>query len=136
MKRALGTDSLPARHDPQHGLRNNLAKARHRAARRVAGSAADYYRAATLSGARASLGRDDLEGWRRGAKADLVVVDLSRPAHRPRSTTRSETLLMNCSGADVTTVVIDGRVVHARRGDPRRGREGCSWRGPRRTSPR
>ncbi|GAA2777646.1 chlorohydrolase family protein [Nonomuraea dietziae] len=104
---ALGTDSFPPDMIRNMDYGNNLAKLV--TGRLEAGSAADYYRAATLSGARA-LGRDDLGRLAPGAKADLVVVDLSGPRTGPVDDP-IRTLLMNCSGADVTTVVIDGRVV-------------------------
>ncbi|GAA2412290.1 amidohydrolase family protein [Nonomuraea africana] len=104
---ALGTDSFPPDMIRNMDYGNNLAKLV--TGRLEAGSAADYYRAATLSGARA-LGRDDLGRLAPKAKADLVVVDLSGPRTGPVDDP-IRTLLMNCSGADVTTVVIDGRVV-------------------------
>ncbi|GAA4067375.1 chlorohydrolase family protein [Nonomuraea soli] len=104
---ALGTDSFPPDMIRNMDYGNNLAKLV--TGRLDAGAAADYYRAATLGGARA-LGRDDLGRLAPGAKADLIVVDLSGPRTGPVDDP-IRTLLMNCSGADVTTVVIDGRVV-------------------------
>lgn len=104
---ALGTDSFPPDMIRNMDYGNNLAKLV--TGRLDAGAAADYYRAATLGGARA-LGRDDLGRLSPGAKADLIVVDLSGPRTGPVDDP-IRTLLMNCSGADVTTVVIDGRVV-------------------------
>lgn len=104
---ALGTDSFPPDMIRNMDTGNNLAKLL--TGRLDAGSAAAYYRAATLGGARA-LGRDDLGRLAPGAKADLVVVGLSGPRTGPIDDP-IRTLLMNCSGADVATVVIDGRVV-------------------------
>ncbi|WP_433238717.1 amidohydrolase family protein [Streptosporangium sp. CA-135522] len=104
---ALGTDSFPPDMIRNMDYGNNLAKLV--TGRLDAGSAADYYRAATLGGARA-LGRDDLGRLAPGAKADLVVVGLSGP-HTGPVDDPIRTLLMNCSGTDVDTVVIDGRVV-------------------------
>ncbi|MEV0583661.1 amidohydrolase family protein [Nonomuraea sp. NPDC050310] len=104
---ALGTDSFPPDMIRNMDYGNNLAKLV--TGRLDAGSAADYYRAATLGGARA-LGREDLGRLAPGAKADLTVVDLSGPRVGPVDDP-IRTLLMNCGGADVTTVVIDGRVV-------------------------
>ncbi|WP_214320328.1 amidohydrolase family protein [Nonomuraea sediminis] len=100
---ALGTDSYPPDMIRNMDYGNNLAKLV--TGRLDAGSAADYYRAATLGGARA-LGRDDLGRLTPGAKADLIAVALTGPVDDP-----IRTLLMNGSGADVTTVVIDGRTV-------------------------
>ncbi|MEV3978070.1 amidohydrolase family protein [Nonomuraea sp. NPDC049758] len=104
---ALGTDSFPPDMIRNMDYGNNLAKLV--TGRLDAGSAADYYRAATLGGARA-LGRDDLGRLAPGAKADLVVVDLSGPRTGPVDDP-IRTMLMNCTGADVSTVVIDGRPV-------------------------
>ncbi|MET9336447.1 amidohydrolase family protein [Nonomuraea sp. NPDC003804] len=104
---ALGTDSFPPDMIRNMDYGTNLAKLV--TGRLEAGSAADYYRAATLNGARA-LGRTDLGRLAPGAKADLIVVDLSGPRTGPVDDP-IRTLLMNCSGADVSTVVIDGRVV-------------------------
>nr|WP_063791999.1 amidohydrolase family protein [Nonomuraea pusilla] len=104
---ALGTDSFPPDMIRNMDYGGNLAKLV--TGRLEAGSAADYYRAATLGGARA-LGRDDLGRLAPGAKADLVVVDLSGPRTGPVDDP-VRTMLMNCTGADVSTVVIDGRTV-------------------------
>ncbi|NRQ33670.1 amidohydrolase family protein [Nonomuraea sp. NN258] len=104
---AMGTDSYPPDMIRNLDYGNNLAKLL--TGRPEAGSAADYYRAATLHGARA-LGRADLGRLAPGAKADLIVVDLSGPRTGPIDDP-IRTLLMNCSGADVSTVVIDGRIV-------------------------
>lgn len=100
---ALGTDSFPPDMIRNMDYGNNLAKLV--TDRLDAGSAADYYRAATLGGARA-LGRADLGRLAPGAKADLIAVNLTGPVDDP-----IRTMLMNGSGADVATVVIDGRVV-------------------------
>lgn len=72
-------------------------------------TAADFYRAATIQGALA-LGRDDLGKLAPGAKADLIVVDLTPlrvgPVEDP-----IRTLIMNTTGANVRDVVINGRFV-------------------------
>jgi 5-methylthioadenosine/S-adenosylhomocysteine deaminase len=69
----------------------------------------DVFDAATLGAARA-LGRPDLGRLAPGAMADVVVVDLNRLQFGAfRDPVRA---LIECgSGADVETVVIDGRVV-------------------------
>lgn len=70
---------------------------------------ADFFRAATTNGAKA-LGRDDLGKLAPGAKADLIVVDLSSlrvgPVEDP-----IRTMIMNTTGANVRDVIINGRFV-------------------------
>jgi cytosine/adenosine deaminase-related metal-dependent hydrolase len=77
-----------------------------------AASAAEVFTAATLGGAKA-LGRDDLGRLAPGAKADIVIIDLSG-----RDTLRYGPIwdpiksLVECGiGDDVETVIVDGRVV-------------------------
>ena len=69
----------------------------------------DLLRMATVDGARL-FGRHDLGRIVPGARADLTVVDLnnarSMPVHRPESA-----LVYNASGADVHTVLVEGRVL-------------------------
>jgi cytosine/adenosine deaminase-related metal-dependent hydrolase len=86
---------------------NNLAK--YIDNRKDAGSAADYFRAATLGGAQA-LQRPDLGRLAPGAKADLIIVDLSDLRTGPIDDP-IRTMLMNGSGANVRTVIINGRTV-------------------------
>lgn len=66
-------------------------------------------RLATTAGAR-FLGREDLGRIVPGAKADLTLVNLntarSMPVHRPESA-----VVYNASGADVHTVIVDGRIL-------------------------
>lgn len=71
--------------------------------------AADLYDAATLGGARA-LGRDDLGRLAPGARADITVIGLDDPAIG-QAIDPIQTILLNASGRDVRTVVIDGRLV-------------------------
>jgi cytosine/adenosine deaminase-related metal-dependent hydrolase len=75
----------------------------------VAAPAAAVYEAATLGGARA-LGRDDLGRLAVGARADLTIVDLGSPRIGViRDPIRS--LVQSATGEDVTTVIVNGRVV-------------------------
>jgi cytosine/adenosine deaminase-related metal-dependent hydrolase len=74
-----------------------------------AGAAADFFRAATLGGARA-LGRDDLGRLAPGAKADITIIDLSQLRTGPIDDP-IRTLLYNTTGNQVRTVIVDGRVV-------------------------
>lgn len=70
---------------------------------------ADAFNAATLGGARA-LGRDDIGRLARGAKADIVLVDVTHPMMRPlRDPVRS--LIYAAAERAVTTVIVDGATV-------------------------
>lgn len=104
---ALGTDSFPPDLIRGMDVGNNLAK--YIDNRKDAGSAADYFRAATLGGAQA-LGRTDLGRLAPGAKADLMIVDLSHLRTGPIDDP-IRTMLMHGSGANVRTVIINGRTV-------------------------
>ena len=104
---ALGTDSFPPDFIRVMDYGNNVAKLIEH--QKSAGAAADYFRAATLGGAKA-LGRDDLGRLARGAKADLIIVDLSHLRTGPIDDP-IRTLLMNTGGAYVRTVIINGRTV-------------------------
>ena len=86
---------------------NNLAKLIGNS--KSAGTAADYFRAATLGGAKA-LGRNDLGRLAASAKADITIIDLSK-LRSGAIDDPIRTLLMNCNGADVHTVIINGRIV-------------------------
>jgi len=103
----LGTDSFPP--DLIRGMDygNNITKLL--TGDKSAGRAADYFRAATLGGAQA-LGRDDLGRLAPGAKADLILVDFRKLRTGPIDDP-IRTLLMNSGGADVQTVIINGRTV-------------------------
>ncbi len=74
-----------------------------------AGKARDVFNAATLAGAKA-LGRDDIGRLAPGAKADIILVDLSAlhigPVDDP-----IKTLVYAADGGDVDTVIVDGRIV-------------------------
>jgi len=74
-----------------------------------AASAAEVYSAATISGAR-SLGRDDLGKLAPGAKADLIIVDLTgRDTLRYGPVRDPIRAIVECGvGDDVETVVVDG----------------------------
>lgn len=72
-------------------------------------TAGDLYDAATLGGAQ-SLGRSDLGRLEPGARADITVIALDDPAIG-QVIDPIQTILLNGSGRDVQTVVIDGRIV-------------------------
>jgi 5-methylthioadenosine/S-adenosylhomocysteine deaminase len=70
---------------------------------------ADFFRAATLGGADA-LGRDDLGRLAIGAKADMIIIDISDFHFGPMDDP-IRTMMITASGADVKTSIINGRVV-------------------------
>ncbi|MCC6173908.1 MAG: amidohydrolase family protein [Chloroflexi bacterium] len=104
---AIGTDMFPPDVIRALDYASNMAKQKE--GRQTAGTATDLFRAATLGGA-ALLGRDDLGRLAPGAKADIVVVDLSSLRTGPIDDP-IRTLLMNASGCHVRTVIVDGRTV-------------------------
>ncbi|MFC6673646.1 amidohydrolase family protein [Marinobacterium aestuariivivens] len=71
-------------------------------------SAADFYNAATLDGARA-LGREDLGRLAPGARADITVFDLSG-FHLGQRVDPIQTMIMNGTGRDFKTVIVNGRI--------------------------
>jgi len=71
--------------------------------------AEDYFDAATLGGA-AALGRKDLGRLSPGAKADIVVIDFDDPA-MGQHIDPIQTLMLNGSGREISTVIIDGKFV-------------------------
>jgi cytosine/adenosine deaminase-related metal-dependent hydrolase len=104
---ALGTDSFPPDMIRNMDVGNHVAQLVE--GRADAGSAADMFRAATIGGATA-LRRDDLGRLAPGACADMIVVDLNDPRVGPVDDP-IRTLLLNTTGANVRTVIIDGRMV-------------------------
>lgn len=108
---ALGTDTFPPDMLRVMDYGSTLGKLVQRD--QASSTAADFFRAATLDGA-AALGRDDLGRLAPGAKADLTVIDLSS-LHTGPYDDPIRTLLYNCTGANVHTVVINGRTVMANR---------------------
>lgn len=107
VKIAMGTDSYPP--DMIRNIDIGVHVPKLMEGRTGAGSAADIYRAATLGGARA-LGRDDLGRLAVGAKADMIIVDLTDP-RVGMIDDPIRTLHMNCTGANIDTVIVNGRSV-------------------------
>ncbi|MCZ8108996.1 MAG: amidohydrolase family protein [Burkholderiales bacterium] len=103
----LGTDTWPPDMilNMQMGLM--LSRVMDRSADSI--SSGDLFDAATRIGADA-LGRPDLGRLQPGAKADIVVVDLSHDRIGP-AIDPIQTLMVAGSGRDVRTVVVDGRLV-------------------------
>ncbi|MBI1777092.1 MAG: amidohydrolase family protein [Proteobacteria bacterium] len=106
---ALGTDTYPRDMIMNMRTASYFGKVASRTLR--AASAAEVFNAATLGGA-ASLGRDDIGRLAAGAKADVVILDLTRddtlrfgPIRDPIKS------LVECGiGDDVNTVIVDGVV--------------------------
>jgi cytosine/adenosine deaminase-related metal-dependent hydrolase len=103
----MGTDTHPP--DMSLNMHLGVILARVVDADAQAVRAEDLYDAATLGGANA-LGRDDLGRLAPGARADLIVIDLDAAA-MGQVIDPIQTLMLNGSGHEVRTVVIDGRFV-------------------------
>jgi cytosine/adenosine deaminase-related metal-dependent hydrolase len=102
----LGTDTWPP--DIILNMHVGLMATRvHERSPRV--SAADYYTAATIGGADA-LGRPDLGRLTPGALADITVFDLDNP-RLGQFIDPIQTMVLNGSGRDFKTVVVNGRTV-------------------------
>ena len=104
---ALGTDTYPPDMIENIRIGNLLTKVVE--ADPSAGSAADFFRAATLGGAKA-LKRDDLGKISAGAQADIIIIDLSG-FHIGQIDDPIKTLVYGGHGSDVRTSIINGRVV-------------------------
>jgi|TARA_B110000495_G_C22996958_1_gene587856 5-methylthioadenosine/S-adenosylhomocysteine deaminase len=106
---ALGVGTDGYRLDMLSELRTAGVLAKTHSNRGDVGSAADLIKAATTSGATA-LRRSDLGVISKGAKADLVVFDMHKP-HLFPVWDPLRALVWNGSGADVSTVMVDGEVL-------------------------
>lgn len=104
---ALGTDTFPA--DMFTNMHTGVMLTRVVTGDVSAASAADYYRMATLGGAKA-LGRNDLGRLAAGCLADITVINLAQPA-LGQLFDPITTLVLNGNGRDVTGVIIGGRKV-------------------------
>ena len=106
---ALGTDTYPRDLIMQMRTASYFGKVMSRDL--FAATAAEVFEAATLGGARA-LGRDDLGRLARGARADIVIVDLGGGGTLRYGPVRDPIkALVECGiGDDVETVIVDGVV--------------------------
>lgn len=104
---ALGTDSYSS--DITETIRMAAVLGKIRLGRVGAPTAADAFDAATIGGAR-GLGRSDLGRIEPGAKADLVLIDLTKPHNCP-VIDPIKNFVYYSSGADIETVMVDGKVV-------------------------
>lgn len=104
---ALGTDTYPL--DMMEEMRWAALGAKIVERDTTTGTAAQAFEAATLGGARA-LGREDLGRLAPGARADLVMVDLTRLPMRPvRDPLKS--LIYTATSRPVDTVIVAGQTV-------------------------
>ncbi len=107
---ALGTDAPNNSQDMVQSMK--AAALLQRVASLDAGalSAQDVLRMATIEGARTLGMEDELGSLEVGKKADVVIVDIhglhTTPSHDPVST-----LVYSCTGCDVRTVIVDGKVL-------------------------
>jgi 5-methylthioadenosine/S-adenosylhomocysteine deaminase len=103
----LGTDTFP--HNFIEEMRNAAYAARISVGNVHALRTTDLFDAATIGGAKA-LGRDDIGRLAPGAKADLVLVDVTHPAMRPvYDPIRS--LIYAAGERAIRDVFVDGRQV-------------------------
>ena len=107
---ALGTDAPNNSQDMVQSMK--AAVLLQRVASLDAGSlsAQDVLRMATIDGARALGMESELGSLEAGKKADIVIVDIHKlhttPRHDPVST-----LVYSCTGSDVDTVIVDGKML-------------------------
>lgn len=104
---ALGTDSFSS--DIMETMKMAAVLGKIREGRVGAPTAQDVLDSATLSGAR-GLQRSDLGRIEPGAKADLVLIDLTKPHNSPVIDPIKQ-LLYYSFGTDVETVMVDGRII-------------------------
>lgn len=109
----LGTDTFPPDIVQNMHVGTMVTRIRERG---MAVSAADYYTAATIGGADA-LGRRDLGRLMPGALADITIFDLTGP-HLGQFVDPIQTMVMNGSGRDFATVIVNGRTVMREREIP------------------
>ncbi len=104
---SMGTDTFPP--DFFMNIRVGSAFAKNKAVKEEKNGYEDFFRAATLGGAEA-LNRKDLGKLEKGAKADIIIIDLDRygigvvddPIY---------TICLSAFGSDVKTSIINGRIV-------------------------
>jgi cytosine/adenosine deaminase-related metal-dependent hydrolase len=106
---ALGTDTYPR--DMVLQMRNASYFGKVASRNLKAATAAEVFEAATLGGAR-SVGRDDLGRLAPGARADIVIIDMTgRDSLRMGPVRDPIKSLVDCGiGDDVDTVIVDGEV--------------------------
>jgi cytosine/adenosine deaminase-related metal-dependent hydrolase len=106
---AIGTDAFPM--DMIMEMRYAAVMGKVVERHRAAVTARDVFNAATLGGARA-LGRDDLGRLSTGAKADILIVDLTG-IHTALTHDPIKNLVYFCSQKDIKDVIVDGETLVA-----------------------
>lgn len=104
---AIGTDSFPM--DMLMEMRYAAIMGKVADRHRAAVTAGDVFNAATLGGSKA-LGRPDLGRLAPGAKADILIVDLTG-IHTALTYDPIKTLVYFASQRDIETVIVDGKTV-------------------------
>lgn len=104
---ALGTDSFSS--DITETMKMAAVLGKIQMKRVGAPTALDVFNSATLAGARA-LGRDDLGQIKPGAKADLVLIDLTK-THNSPVIDPIKNFIYYSFGTDVETVMVNGQVI-------------------------
>ena len=104
---AIGTDAFPM--DMFMEMRTAAIMSKGIERDRSAATARDVFNASTLGGAKA-LDRTDLGRLEPGAKADIVVVDLTG-LHTALTHDPIKTMVYWASQSDIETVIVDGRKV-------------------------
>jgi len=104
---AIGTDAFPM--DMFMEMRTAAIMGKTVERERSAVTAGDVFNASTLGGAKA-LDRDDLGRLAPGAKADIVLVDLTG-LHNALTFDPIKTMVYFASQSDIDTVIVDGRKV-------------------------
>jgi 5-methylthioadenosine/S-adenosylhomocysteine deaminase len=103
----MGTDTFPPDMIENIRFASILAKVVKNDPR--TGTAADFFRAATLSAAKA-LGREDLGKLAPGAKADIIIIDIGS-FHTGQIDDPIKTMIYGASGVNVKSSIINGRIV-------------------------
>jgi cytosine/adenosine deaminase-related metal-dependent hydrolase len=107
VRMALGTDTYPF--DVIQEMRCAAVMSRVMDASPSSVSSADVFRAATIGGAEA-LDRSDLGRLTKGAKADVVLIEAKTPHAVPMRDPLGF-IVFSATGADVNTVIVNGRTV-------------------------
>lgn len=104
---ALASDTFPP--DLIQNIRIGSILARHKDNDSPDNNFSEFYKAATINAANA-IGRSDLGRLQVGAKADIIVIDLSKlevgPINDP-----IRTMALSCTGRDVIHSIINGKFV-------------------------
>jgi 5-methylthioadenosine/S-adenosylhomocysteine deaminase len=103
----LGTDSFSS--DITENIKMAAVLGKIRLQRVGAPSALDAVNSATLAGAR-GLNRDDLGQIKPGAKADLLIIDLTKPHNFP-VIDPVKNFVYYSYGTDIETVIVNGKIL-------------------------